>query len=91
MHQGHMQMKTCVQRQGYACKGRVSVQRLGTRRQGCMCEDGGAWEDRVGVTNSLLVQQQWYVLNREGVEGTDKSEGGTRGRGCSTPRGGGEG
>jgi hypothetical protein len=43
------------------------------------------------VTNSLLVQQQWYVLNREGVEGTDKSEGGTRGRGYSTLRGGGEG
>jgi hypothetical protein len=45
----------------------------------------------VVVTNSLLVQQQWYVLNREGVEDTDKFEGGTRGKGCSTPRGGGEG
>jgi hypothetical protein len=38
------------------------------------------------VTNSLLVQQQWYVLNKEGVEGTDRSEGGTRDTSCSTPR-----
>jgi hypothetical protein len=48
MHQGHVQTKTCVQRQGYACKGRASMQRPGVRRQGCMCEDGGTWEDRVG-------------------------------------------
>ena len=57
-----------------------------------MVLSGFKWFQMVlSVMNSLLVQQQWYVLNREGVEDTDKSEGGTRGRGCSTPQGGGEG